>query len=97
MNARLRRSQSLKPRRYDERMKAWQDFYHSDPMVCGGAICATGTRVPITVVLDSVAEGASVEQILRSYPSLLQVHIEAALIYAAELAHEESLLPLRSR
>lgn len=77
-------------------MKVWQDYYSRDPKVCGGAICATGTRVPITVVLDSVAEGASPEQILNSYPSLLPVHIEAALVYAAELAHEESLLPLRS-
>ena len=33
--------------------------------------------------------------ILRSYPSLRAAHLDAALAYAAELAHEESLVPLR--
>ncbi len=46
-------------------------------------------------ILDSFAEGASREDILRSYLSLDPVHIDAALAYAAELAREESLLPLR--
>ena len=50
----------------------------------------------MTVILDSLAEGASRKEILRSYPSLQPSHIDAALAYAAELAHEESLLPLRS-
>jgi hypothetical protein len=47
--------------------------------------------------LDSLAEGATYEQILQSYPSLKPEHIQAALSYAAELAREESLLPLRSK
>ncbi|MGH8611518.1 MAG: DUF433 domain-containing protein [Gammaproteobacteria bacterium] len=47
-------------------------------------------------MLDSLAEGARREEILRSYPALAPKHIDAAIAYAAELAHEESLLPLRS-
>jgi len=47
------------------------------------------------VILDSLAEGASREEILRSYPTLVPAHVDAALAYAAELAREESLLPLR--
>jgi uncharacterized protein (DUF433 family) len=78
-------------------MIAWQDFLSSNPKVCGGEICATGTRVPVTVILDSLAEGAGKEEILRSYPSLQAIHVDAALAYAAELAHEEHLVPIRAK
>jgi uncharacterized protein (DUF433 family) len=72
----------------------WRQYLTSDPAVCGGQLCARGTRIPVTVVLDSVAEGSTREAILTSYPSLASDHIDAALAYAAELAREESLLPL---
>jgi uncharacterized protein (DUF433 family) len=74
----------------------WQEFLSSCPQVCGGEICATGTRIPVTVILDSLAEGASKDEILASYPGLRVHHIDAALAYAAELAHEERLLPIRA-
>ena len=77
-------------------MVSWREHLTSDPRVCGGRLCAKGTRVLVTVILDSIAEGSSRDEILRSYPSLRPVHIDAALAYAAELAHEESLLPLVS-
>lgn len=77
-------------------MAAWQEFLSSDPLVCGGDICASGTRVSVTVILDSLAEGASKEEILKSYPSLRPDHINAALSYAAELAHEERLVPIKA-
>lgn len=74
---------------------AWQDFLSSRSDVCAGEICATGTRIPVTVILDNLAEGASPEEILTSYPSLRPEHLRAALAYAAELAHEERLVPIR--
>jgi hypothetical protein len=40
-------------------MAAWQEFLSSRPQVCGGEICATGTRIPVTVILDNLAEGAT--------------------------------------
>ena len=76
-------------------MIEWRTHLTSDPAVCGGQLCAKGTRVLVTVILDSLAEGASREEILRSYPTLAPHHIDGALAYAAELAREESLLPLR--
>ncbi len=75
-------------------MTDWRQNLSSDPLICGGSLCARGTRVLVTNILDSLAEGASREEILRSYPTLSSEHIDAALGYAAELAHEESLLPL---
>jgi uncharacterized protein (DUF433 family) len=78
-------------------MVAWQEFFVSQPKVCGGELCAVGTRIPVTVILDSLAEGSTKEEILHSYPSLKGEHIEAALAYAAELAHEERLVPIRTK
>ena len=78
-------------------MIAWQEFLIANPEVCAGEICAAGTRVPVTVILDNLAEGSSREEILHSYPSLEARHIDAALAYAAELAHEEQLVPIRSK
>jgi uncharacterized protein (DUF433 family) len=75
-------------------MIEWRRYLTTDVAVCGGQLCAQGTRVLVTNILDSLAEGATKEEILHSFPSLRPEHIEAAIAYAAELAHEESLLPL---
>jgi uncharacterized protein (DUF433 family) len=50
--------------------------------------------VPVAVILDSLAEGGTGDEIIRSYPSLKIVHIRAAIAYAAALAREEQLTPL---
>jgi uncharacterized protein (DUF433 family) len=63
----------------------WQELLSRDPRVCGGQVCAKGTRVPVSVILDSLAEGSTTEEILRSYPSLTVGHIKTAL--AAWRAH----------
>jgi len=75
-------------------MTDWRNYLTSDAKVCHGQLCAQGTRVLVTNILDSLAEGSSREEILRSYPSLRPEHIDAAIAYAAELAREESLLPI---
>jgi uncharacterized protein (DUF433 family) len=63
-------------------MTSWQDFLTSDPGICGGEICAAGTRIPVTVILDYLAEGSTKDEILRSYPSLRPEHVDAALAYS---------------
>ena len=78
-------------------MIQWRDYLASDPAVCGGQLCAKGTRVKVTNILDSLAERATREEILTSYPSLQPEHVDAAIAYAAELAHEEILHPLRAQ
>ena len=66
-------------------MRPWHEHLDSNPQVMGGQLCAKGTRVPVTVILDSLAEGATREEILASYPTLNREHIDAALACAAEL------------
>jgi len=64
-----------------------------DPLVCHGQACLKGTRIPVSIVLDCLSDGMTVEQIVEQYPSLSITSIRAAAAYGAELAREE-LLPL---
>ena len=66
----------------------WRDYISSDPMICHGKACITGTRVMVTVILDNLADGLTVEDIMRSYPSVSRDAVQATLHYAAELARE---------
>ena len=49
-------------------MIQWRDYLASDPAVCGGQLCAKGTRVMVTIILDSLAERATREEILTPIP-----------------------------
>lgn len=71
-------------------MVDWRLLLARDPSVCHGQLTAAGTRVLVTNILDSLAEGATREEILKSYPSLKPAHIEASVAYAAERSTEGS-------
>ena len=64
--------------------------------ICHGKPCIRGTRIMVTVILDNLAEGATPEEIVKEYPPLTIEDVQAALKYAAKLAHhEEEMVPLR--
>lgn len=71
----------------------WQEYISVDPDICHGRACITGTRVMVTVILDSLAEGLGAEEIMEHYPSVSREAVQAALLYAAELA-KERVMPL---
>ncbi len=71
----------------DTRMN-WRDRLSTSPDVCHGRVCIRGTRIMVSVVLDNLAAGRSVEDVLASYPSLARDDVQAAMHYAAELARE---------
>jgi uncharacterized protein (DUF433 family) len=66
----------------------WREHIWIDAERMHGIPCMKGTRVPVHVILDNLAEGESAETILDEYPTLRPKHIRAAIAYAAELAHE---------
>ena len=70
----------------------WQDYIVVDPTICHGRACIKDTRVMASVVLDNLAAGLSVNEIVKSYPSLTPEAIQAAMAYAAELARERVIL-----
>ncbi|MCZ7663158.1 MAG: DUF433 domain-containing protein [Thermoleophilia bacterium] len=66
----------------------------ADPQTCHGKARIRGTRIPVAVVLDNLAAGLSVEEILVEYPSLQAEDVRAAIAYAADIARER-VIPLR--
>ncbi len=67
---------------------SWHEYITVDPKVCHGNACIKNTRIMVSVVLDNLAAGLSIEEILRSYSSLKRESILAAVSYAADLARE---------
>jgi len=66
----------------------WRERIVTTPQICHGRACIRGTRIMVSVVLDNLAAGLGLEEILKSYPSLTREDIDAAIGYAAELARE---------
>ena len=62
----------------------WQERITSDPKVLVGKPTVKGTRISVELVLDLLAGGWSVEQILQEYPHLTAEDIRACLDYACE-------------
>ncbi len=78
-------------------MENWLERISINPNVCHGSPCIRGTRVPVSVILDNLAASLSVDEILRSYPSLSEEDIQAVLAWAAEQARERTVaLPLEA-
>jgi uncharacterized protein (DUF433 family) len=60
-----------------------------DPNVCHGQPCVKGTRIMVWLVLNYLANGDSIEDILASYPNLTEQDVRACLAYGAALAREK--------
>ena len=69
----------------------WRDYITIDPSVCHGRACIAGTRVMVSVILDSLAAGLTAGEIAESYPSVSGGAVKASLQYAAELARERTV------
>jgi uncharacterized protein (DUF433 family) len=64
-------------------------FIVRDPAICGGAPVIKGTRVTLRTILASLAEGASVQEILADFPSLDEEDVRAVIAFAAVSAEED--------
>lgn len=59
-----------------------------DPNVCFGKPCIRGTRIWVSLLLDFLANGMSIEEILAEYPQLTEEDVRGAIAYGAEMARE---------
>jgi len=58
--------------------------------VCNGRPVIRGTRIPVSVILEQIAEGQSWDALLEGYPELTREDIQAAIFYARScLDHSE--------
>jgi uncharacterized protein (DUF433 family) len=66
-----------------------------DPQVCHGQACIKGTRIPVHQIVKMLANGDTIEDLLRAYPTLTRGDILACLEYAGALA-EEQVAPIET-
>ena len=65
-----------------EQKMNWREYITVNPSVCHGKACIKGTRIMVSVVLDNLAAGLTVDEILKSYPSLDSNSVHASIAYA---------------
>jgi uncharacterized protein (DUF433 family) len=69
-----------------------------DPEVCFGKPCIKGHRIWVSLILDFLASGMTVQEILQQYPALEKADILACIAYGAEMARERVVeIPMESR
>jgi uncharacterized protein (DUF433 family) len=65
----------------------------SDPTVMMGKPVIKGTRITVELILEKLAAGETIEQILEAYPHLTREGIQAALSFAAEALRSDVVYP----
>lgn len=58
----------------------------TDPNICFGKPCIRGHRIWVALILDYLAGGATIEEVLEAYPSIEREDILACIAYGAEMA-----------
>jgi len=64
-------------------MQELSDYITVNPEICFGKPCIKGTRICVGDILKWLSTGMSIEEIVDDYPELQEVHIRAALAFAA--------------
>jgi uncharacterized protein (DUF433 family) len=74
-----------------------RDLIESDPSIMMGKPVIAGTRITVELVLDKLAAGETLEQILEAHPRLSEEAIRAALAFAAEVLRADVVYPTADR
>jgi len=72
----------------------YRGMIQSDPSIMMGKPVIAGTRVTIELILEKLAAGETVEQILEAHPRLTREAIQVALAFAAEALRADVVYPL---
>lgn len=70
----------------------WKDRIEVNPAVLVGKPIIKGTRISVELILDRMADGWSMEDVLASYPHISREDVLAALSFASELFKEETFV-----
>ncbi len=72
----------------------WQEYITSDPKILAGKPIIKGTRLSVEFILNLLAEGWSIEEILENYPTLTLESLKAVFAFVAECMREELIYDL---
>ena len=71
----------------------YRQYIVRDPGICGGEPVVKGTRVTVRTVLASLAEGMSIAEIVKDFPTLDETAVRAVIAFAAASAEEDLPVP----
>lgn len=74
----------------------WQNRIETKPEVLDGKPVVAGTRIPVELVIELLAQDWSTEEILEQYPALSYEDIRACLHYASEILQSERVYPIKT-
>jgi uncharacterized protein (DUF433 family) len=72
----------------------WRDRIVVDATIHHGDPCIKGSRVPVSIIVGSIADGDTFERLIEAYPQLTPDDIKAALKFAAEAVSNADFIPL---
>ena len=75
-------------------MKSKKDLIISDPSIMMGKPVIAGTRITVELILEKLAAGESIEQILNAHPRLTKQAIQEALAFAAQVLKSDVVYPI---
>ncbi|RKZ36719.1 MAG: hypothetical protein DRQ49_17460 [Gammaproteobacteria bacterium] len=70
-------------------MMNWQNYITAVPLICEGRACFKNTPIMVSKVLENLADGVMPNDIQKKYPALNQEAIQAALVFATQIAREQ--------
>jgi uncharacterized protein (DUF433 family) len=70
------------------------ELIQSDPAIMMGKPVIAGTRITVELILEKLAAGETVEQLLAAHPRLTREAIRAALAFAAEALRADVVYPI---
>ncbi len=73
-------------------MEESMDRINIDPEILSGKPVIKGTRIPIYLIIDLLANGMTEKEILLQYPTLKKEDIKAALVYASKCLENEDTI-----
>lgn len=71
----------------------YQQYLIRDPQICGGELVIKNTRVTVRTLLASLAEGATIEEIMEDFPTVTESVVRAVIAFAATSAEDDLPLP----
>ena len=72
----------------------WRKWIVSDPDIMMGKPVIKGTRITVELILEKLAAGETVEDILMAHPHLSREAVQAAIAYAADVLRMDEVYPV---
>jgi uncharacterized protein (DUF433 family) len=71
----------------------YQQYLIRDPQICGGELVIKNTRVTVRTLLASLAEGATIDEIMEDFPTVTESAVRAVIAFAATSAEDDLPIP----